>query len=349
MSLTPSRKTSLLKVLIALGIFVAGLLIGYFVNSFLEKPVTITPIRDPDTGYSFVNPILYTEVSESLSFPKYSSLQNALSAYVAATEKNKQATYASIYFQDMNSGNWVGVNPTEKYDPASMLKVATLIALSRASEASPPIASAKINIPTSVPVPDSSTQAYFPPIDPVQSGNTYTVQDLMDKLIIQSDDGADEVLINFLGDDAIATVFTDLRIPLPGSSTGVSPQQYSHLFRVLYNSTYLTSADSERALQLLSETTFTQGLVAGVPTGTVVAHKFGESLFPPISENITWPQASNTTSDVPGLNDCGIVYYPNHPYFLCVMTQGTDFPTLASVIKGASSVTWAQMKILYPN
>ena len=348
MRLTASRKALLLKILVVV-FFATGLLIGYFGNSFLEKPVSITPIRDPDTGYSFVNPILYTEVSESLSFPKYSPLQDALSAYVAATEKNRQATYASIYFQDMNSSSWIGVNPTEKYDPASMLKVATFIALLRATEVTPAIASEKIIIPASVVVPNSSNQAYYPPADPIRSGNTYTMQELMNNLIIQSDDGADSVLINFLGDAPISTVFTDLHIPLPGSSTGVSPQQYSHLFRVLYNSTYLTSADSEQALKLLSETTFTLGLVAGVPTGTVVAHKFGESLFPPISENTIWPEASSSASDIPGLSDCGIVYYPNHPYFLCVMTQGTDFPTLAGVIKGASSVTWAQMKILYPS
>ena len=340
------RKVFLLQIVLAVLIFCLGLAGGYFING-MKKPANITPIRDPDTGYNLINPILYTETPESFSYPKFTPLQNALSSYVKTAEATKKTTYISIYFQDMNASNWVGVNPTEKYDPASMLKVATLIALLRATEVRPAIAAESINIPASVTVPDSSAQAYYPPVDPVRSGGTYTMPDLVDKLIIQSDDGADEILISFLGNDAISTVFTDLHIPLPGSSTGVSPQEYSHLFRVLYNSTYLTSADSEKALQLLSNTTFTPGLVAGVPTGTVVAHKFGESLFPPISENTTWPQASTTASDVPGLSDCGIVYYPGHPYFLCVMTQGSDFSTLAGVIKDVSSVTWAQVNSLY--
>jgi beta-lactamase class A len=327
-------------------IFALGGLAGWFFST-LNKSVAITPIRDLNTGYSLINPLLYTETPESFSYPTYSPLQNALTNYVTIAEASKKASYISIYFQDLNSAEWVGVNPMQKFDPASMLKVATLIALLRASEVNPSLLSEAISIPASENIPNSSDEAYFPSAEPVKSGETYTVQDLMDRLIIQSDDGADAVLTDFLGDNALSIVFSDLHIPLPGTSSGVSPQQYSHLFRTLYNATYLTSPDSQKALQLLSQTTYTLGLVAGVPATTTVAHKFGESLFPPISENPTWPQTSNAATDVPGLSDCGIIYYPDHPYFLCVMTQGTDFPALAGVIKNVSSITWAQMNSLY--
>ncbi len=334
------------KVLIVVLIFALGILVGwlYFKS---QKPVTITPIRNSNSGYALINPLLYTETPESLSYPLYTPLQNALTSYVNTAENDNTADHISVYFQDLTSANWIGVNQADKFDPGSMLKVATLIALLRASEMNPAILTDKIAIPASVAVADSSNEAYFPASDPVESGNTYTIPDLMNKLIIQSDDGADEVLVEFLGNQALSTVFTDLHIPLPDTSTGVSPQEYSHLFRTLYNSTYLTGTDSDKALQLLTQTTYTAGLVAGVPSGTVVAHKFGESLFPPISENTTWPQASSTASDVPGLSDCGIVYYPQHPYFLCVMTQGTNFDTLAGVIKNISNITWTQVNNIY--
>lgn len=330
-------------------IFCGGIGVGLFVNSVIQKPVTVVPIRDPSSGYSLVNPLLYTEVSESLSFPKYSALNAAYAQYTDSAEAAQKATYIAVYYQDLTSGNWVGINQTEKFDPASMLKVATLIAILRASETSPGLLEDRISIPSSVVIPNGAEQTYYPPTTPIHNGNTYTVQQLVDSLIIQSDDGADAVLTSFLGNDALSTVFSDLNIPLPGTSTGVSAQQYSHLFRVLYNATYLTSADSQTALQLLTQTTFTPGLVAGVPPGTVVAHKFGESLFPPISDKTTWPQATSTANDIPGLSDCGIIYYPSHPYFLCVMTQGTDFNTLASVISDISSLTWQQVSALYPN
>jgi beta-lactamase class A len=63
-------------------------------------------------------------------------------------------------------------------------------------------------------------------------------------------------------------------------------------------------------------------LVAGVPAGIPVAHKFGE------------------TGQVGGerqLHDCGIVYYPNSPYILCIMTRGNNFEELPNIIKQISS------------
>jgi hypothetical protein len=41
----------------------------------------------------------------------------------------------------------------------------------------------------------------------------------------------------------------------------------------------------------------------------IVAHKFGERIM----------------GDSFQLHDCGIVYYPDNPYLLCVMTKGHDF------------------------
>ncbi len=347
MAFAPPQKTLWLKILLGLLIFALGVLVGWLPTGY-SKPISVVPVRDPISGYSLINPILYTQVPESLSYPTYTPLENALNSYVTSAEASGKATTVAVYFQDLDSTDWTGVNPTEKFDPASMLKVATLIALLRASESNPSLLNTNITVPASSNISSEEQEAYFPAVNPVQSGNTYSVEDLMQKLIVQSDDGADLILLNFLGNNAISTVFSDLHIPLPGTTTGVSPQEYSHLFRILYNDTYLSSSDSEAALQLLTQTTFTDGLVAGVPPGTVVAHKFGESLFPLVSEQTIWPQTATTTSaDVPGLNDCGIIYYPAHPYFLCVMTQGTDFSTLAGVIKNISNITWTQVNSLH--
>ena len=231
----------------------------------------------------------------------------------------------------MDANNWIGINEAQQFDPASMMKAVTLIALLRASEVQPKILSVTISIPASIHIPATGIQDYYPPSNPVQSGNSYTIPELLQKLTQQSDNGADAVLINYLGNDGMATVYKDLSLPSPGTSTGISPQTYSRLFRVLYNATYLNSPDSEEALQLLSQTNFTPGLVAGVPTGTIVSHKFGESMDAPNS---------------PGLNDCGIIYYPGHPYFLCVMTKGSDFNTLSGVIKNISNIAWQQISAI---
>jgi hypothetical protein len=73
------------------------------------------------------------------------------------------------------------------------------------------------------------------------------------------------------------------------------------------------------------ESTFTQGIVAGVPAGTRVSHKFGEF---------------SAGTNLKQLHDCGIVYKPAHPYILCVMTQGNDFNNLAATIAKISKTVW---------
>ena len=80
-------------------------------------------------------------------------------------------------------------------------------------------------------------------------------------------------------------------------------------------------------LNLLSQSTFNLGIVAGVPQGIVVAHKFGERGF-------SDPNIPNQ------LHDCGIVY-AKKPYLVCIMTQGQDYNTLAGEIADISKMIYA--------
>ncbi len=329
------RKETWMKIGAGVLLFCLGLLGGWFIKG-TSAPVSIKQIRNPQSGFDLINPTLYIETPESLSYPKYTPLKNALTSYVDTANDSGKTAGVSVYFRDLDSSQWVGINPTEQYNPASMLKVVTLMALLRTSESNPQVLKAVVNVPASVALP-ASDQDFFPPVDPVQSGNTYAVSDLLTKLIVQSDNGANAILIQYMGDAAMSTVFSNLNVPVPGTNNSVTAQQYSHLFRVLYNASYLSPADSEKALELLSKTAFTQGLVAGVPSGVIVAHKFGEA-----STSLN-PTDSPATHE---LHDCGIVYDPGHPYFLCVMTRGQDFTKLASVIKDISQITWNQMNAL---
>jgi len=100
---------------------------------------------------------------------------------------------------------------------------------------------------------------------------------------------------------------------------------YAAFFEILYNATYLNKEMSEKALAILTKSTFNYGLVGGVPIGVEVAHKFGERIFEEYKQ----------------LHDCGIIYKENNPYLLCIMTrgdmmEGDNFNDLAMVIKKIS-------------
>jgi hypothetical protein len=86
---------------------------------------------------------------------------------------------------------------------------------------------------------------------------------------------------------------------------------------------------SEKALDSLSKTDFQSGLVKGVPQAVTVAHKFGEH--------------SDETTQNKQLHDCGIVYYPKHPYLLCVMSKGKNFEYLDNAIAAISQIVYEQV------
>ena len=62
-----------------------------------------------------------------------------------------------------------------------------------------------------------------------------------------------------------------------------------------------------------------------------MAHKFGE--------NTDIDLTTGTQVDKE-LHDCGIVYVPQKPYLLCVMTRGQDFNSLTNVISSISKIVY---------
>ncbi|HEV7121590.1 MAG TPA: serine hydrolase [Candidatus Paceibacterota bacterium] len=332
------RRPLALAAIIGVVLFIAGLLIGTRISpaGVLQS---YTAVRAVDNQYQLIDPVLYLSVPENASFPLYTPLKSAVTAYANAAVANGQVTQVSVYYRDLNSNRWIGVNPDDTFWPASMLKVIVLMSALHASETSPQILDQQITLPASLDAADSE-QDFFPPSDPALPGKSYSVDTLLQKMIAESDNNANTALNAYLGSATVNKTFADLYVPIPDPNTGagITAQQYSHLFRVLYNATYLSPADSERALQMLTQTTFTQGLVAGVPPGTTVAHKFGET---------TRSATSTSAAELHELHDCGIVYYPNNPYFICVMTRGTQYAALTDVIQGMSRTVWQQVDALH--
>jgi beta-lactamase class A len=178
-------------------------------------------------------------------------------------------------------------------------------------------------------------------------GGVYTVAQLIEHMIRYSDNNAADLLTQYLTDtnntSAYATTFSDLGVDpsvLIKYTDDMTVQKFSIFFRVLYNATYLGRADSEKALQLLTKTDFSEGIESGVPNDVLVAQKFGEVRMTDTADTLLGKQ----------VNNCGIVYYPNHPYILCIMTKGTgdDVKTLEGIIASISRIVYKGMQGFYP-
>lgn len=320
-------------ILISLALLAVGSLIGWGISEFHEAvyPDSLSSssvqVRADLPQYKFINPPLYSEnVSDDSQL--FTSFKSSLNSYINSAKKSGEADAVSVYFRDLNSARWTGVNEDDIYRPSSMLKIINMMAALQIAEGNSGFLSKQLYYEAT----DHSDQ-YFKPAHTLTTGY-HTVQELINAMIIDSDNDALDALQSDPDmQNGFNSLYSLFRLPAASTSTPdfMSPKSYAVLFRTLYNSSLFPWSLSEQILDLLSRTDFTQGLVAGVPQGIVVAHKFGENTG-------LSPDGAVVSRE---LHDCGIVYYPGHPYLLCVMTRGGDFQALEKVISDISSQTYA--------
>lgn len=318
----------------------AGVLIGfglgYFSTSLHYQRVfsTIGAIRSDNPEYQFTRPLLAYALPEATDVGQYVGLKSDIEENIAAA-KSEGITKASVYFRDLDTSSWIGINENDTYFPASLLKVPVMIAYYKEAEVRPGTLSHQLTYDSAV-LPKDPYQAS----SLLTAGDSYSVQDLIARMIRESDNGATFTLLAQLSPDFLHGVYQSLGVQDPGDNSAnyqISTKTYALFFRILYNATYLSADSSERALKLLTQTTYDNGIVAGVPTGTLVAHKFGEHVL------------TDTKGGEAGveLHDCGIVYYPEHPYVLCVMTAAQNLPAAESFIGQISKTTYAAVNERY--
>lgn len=323
-----------------------GAVLGYLVrNSFIRPNLykqqalfdQVQPLRLDSNDYKFINPLLGYKLPESTEFQEYQSLGTQVNSLVSAKIASGQAADIAVYFRDQIKGRWVGINEDHTFSPASLLKVPLMIAYYKIAEGQPGLLQEKITWDGKT---DLNQTEIIKPEFGLEPNKAYTVAELVDRMIAYSDNNATKLLLGHIDHNTLEEVFTDLHVKLPANGQPgdyISDKSYALFFSVLYSSTYLTPAMSEHALQLLSKTTFKDGLVAGVPSGVTVSHKFGEY-------GMVGPSGGVESQE---LHDCGHVYYPGHAYILCVMTKGKSVDTLKGVIKDVSSLVYSEMRKEY--
>jgi beta-lactamase class A len=279
--------------------------------------------------YEHLNP-LRCEPGLARQKKEYVALRNELLAFIEEEKKKNQVTHVSVYFRDLQNGPTMSIDSSENFAPASLLKVPLMITYYKKAENDPALLEKKLQIVGDV----SSLPQNIKPSNSVEFGKIYNRDELLHYLITQSDNTAWEALLNDLrqnySEEDFVVTLSDLGIIDPGAKGDqyITVQSYASIFRILYNSSYLSIPMSEKALEVLSQSAFIDGIVAGVPEGTKVAHKFGE----------------RKNGDEQQLHDCGIVYYPENPYLLCIMTKGKNISELLTVIQHVSKEVHKEVK-----
>jgi beta-lactamase class A len=275
------------------------------------------PWREKQSEYPLINPLLGCQFAEETAAASLAPLKRSVAATIAA---NSSVSDAAFYFRRLASGAWTGIDENRGFDPASLLKEPLMIAYLRYSERYSGVLDKTLIWSSN----DYNSNQNIRPPKTIVIGRPYTVAQLIEAMIVNSDNNAFLALYHNIYPKFLVDVYNELGLVVSADNqvNTISPKQYSLFFRILYNASYLDRENSEYALDVLSHSSFQDGIAKPLPRSILIAHKFGER--------------SKGAGDKE-LHDCGIIFYDNDPYILCVMTRGTDFKSLEDLIQKISA------------
>ncbi len=257
-----------------------------------------------------------------------------LQKYIDQAKSEGKVKDVAVFVKLLDTGKSYGVNENEVFIPSSMFKVPIMMGILKEAESNPDILTRRLPFSAAQAKVYEDIEQYPIVTRPMYAGQSYTVFDLINRMIQESDNNALQVL-----NDNIPNKFNEVMkgiglIPRSDLKVGgvqhISPKVFSRVFEELYSPKYLIKKSANVAIEILKETSFVTGLQAGVAEGIEVAHKFGVS------------DLSDTAIEI-GVNDCGIVF-SKKPYSICVMTTGNSVPNQEEVIKNISAIVYKNLK-----
>ncbi len=316
------------------GIFFGGLTM--YLYSSISIDVGARKIHPPSRLYKYINPLLAVDIYQNEHFAQNKSLELSIQGLVDANKKTKSITDMSVYFRDIEPGLWVAINENGKFSPGKLLKIPIMIAYYKLAEQDP-------NLLTETLVfngPNVAGKEIFKPADTLKAGESYTIEALIERMIVHFDDDATNLLFDNIDKNTLNEIFSDLGIDFKeekNTQDFISLKLYSLFFRILYNSSYLNREYSEKALELLVETPNDIGLGMTIPQSIPFANREGGRLV------------TNNGKKIYEVYDCGVFYYPLHPYILCATATGEDLGKIENVLKLLGERVYTEVKYQYPS
>ncbi len=279
------------------------------------------------TNYRFVNPEPDCETLEA-AIGRMQEAEREVDGVVTRALEDGKVTRASVFSRDMTTLQYIGINERNLYSPASLLKIPLMIAYLKYAETNPDIMKIELTYQGSEDLNRAEQLQTFDEKSSLQNGRAYTVENLIGRMIKYSDNNAAGLLLASIDQSFLERTFLELGIKIPkehANSTRdfVTASSFAAIFRTLYNSSYLSRESSEKALTLLSQTTFDQGIRSIIPPRTPVVEKYGErTVLDEIGK-----------LELRELHECGLVYAQKKPFTFCVFTEGKNFDDMLSTLR----------------
>jgi hypothetical protein len=263
-----------------------------------------------DNSFDLISPMVFVEVEEQS--PALEPLKKQISDLSDSELSNKNLSDISVYLMKQNTGEWIGINYEEPYNSSGYIRFAILITYLKMTEKDPALMNKLISFQPGNPKTLRDTALIL------KNGNSYTVKDLLQKMILFPDTNSRYLLTQQMDMKTFNNLFGILKMNVPDISTrkySINVAQYSRFLQLLYNGRYLNETNSEYALQLLSEQTEKKGILKMLPINTKAIHKISERFV-------------NNSFE---LRESGIIYSESESYLLTIFERGKNKEQLDSI------------------
>ncbi len=202
--------------------------------------------------------------------------------------------FTSLYFEYINTGANISLNPDIRILPASLIKVPLAMAVMKKIERDEWELYNEL-----VMTKEDRDAGWWDVYMKYPMGSPITIQNLLEEMLLSSDNTAYRILYRNLSLDEVRDVFISLGLDdFFDQEWKVTAKEYTRLIRSLYTSNYLTPEHSQLLLDILSRTEYDDYLGQGIPNDAWFAHKI-------------WENESKTV-----ILDAGLVYIGNRVYLI---------------------------------
>jgi len=227
-----------------------------------------------------------------------------------ANRTNYFAGSAGIVVKDLKTGWQFSFNQGQEFPSASLVKIPIMAAVFKAA------AEGRVNLEQPLVLtgaqktPGSGKIRYMP------EGSSFTVRQLVERMVIDSDNTASNMLIGLMGIDNLNVSFKELGLKNTnlsrkmmdftyreeGIENYTTAQDIAFILEKIYENRLINDDISTACLDILKRQKIKDRIPALLPPSAVVAHKTG------LERGVC--------------HDAGIIYSPDGNFLICVLTQG---------------------------
>jgi beta-lactamase class A len=191
---------------------VIGFIAGWQGEIFYEynEPEVTRPNIVSRGHEKLINPLLECEVgADRLRQQQLKPFKNKVKQLIAERIKDKTAAKISVYFRDLDDGMTFNINGNEEYSPASLGKLPIMMAYFKLAENDPGLLKKKLKYDGKF---DKAKEQYFKPQVTLEAGKSYTIDELIYRMIAYSDNNAWRILLDHIDTDYLNSVVRSCKI-----------------------------------------------------------------------------------------------------------------------------------------